>query len=86
MIMKARLPTAVQAQMMCNCQVCTGEKGTLESKIGVNLARMSQRAMTEGKSSRRRNTEENRPVKTVVGGVVVRAERGAPLGALARRR
>lgn len=52
----------------------------LERRIGVNRARMSQRATTEGKIPWRRNRIEGRAVNTVVGGVARRVERVPPLG------
>jgi len=49
-------------------------------------ARMSQRAKTEGSISFRRKREERRPVKAMMGGVVLRVELGVPLGPACRRR
>jgi len=58
----------------------------LERRIGVNLARISQSAMMEEKTSFRRKREEGRAVKTIVGGVVLTVEWGAPLGVSCRWR
>lgn len=57
----------------------------MERRIGVNLARISQSAMMDEKTSFRRK-REGRAVKTIVGGVVLTVEWGAPLGVSCRWR